>query len=61
MMQYAPKDCQPTILDLQKEKEAALQAYLKRTGKKLEELTEQEKAEASQVSSLEDPCDAYRD
>ena len=60
-MSYAPKDCQPTILDLAKEREKAREEYCRLKGKKLEELTDEEFREASELPMLDDPCDAFRD
>ena len=60
-MSFAPEDCKPTILDLEKEREKARGDYCQRNGKKLEELTEVEYREASELPMLEDPCDAFRD
>ena len=60
-MAFAPKDCQPTILDLDKEREKRREEYCQKKGKKLGELTEEEHREASYLGLLEDPCDAFRD
>ena len=60
-MSFAPKDCQPTVIDLEQERQKALETYCKEKGKKLSELTDEERAEASSLGTLDDPCDAYRD
>ena len=41
LMQYAPKDCQPTVIS----KESILKDAAKRLGKKVSELSEEEKSE----------------
>ena len=42
-MSNAPKDCQPTVVDNQKDYEKALKQVAKELGKKVEDLTPEEK------------------
>ena len=53
-MQYAPRDCQPEVIS----RESILEDEAKRLGKKVEELTEEEKEIA--FAPLEDPIDMFR-
>ena len=54
MMQFAPKDCQPTVIDTKKDYQKALKAVAKSRKKKIEELTTSEKEEAMKSIGL---CD----
>ena len=53
-MQHAPRDCQPEVIS----RESILKDEAKRLGKKVEELTEEEKAAA--FAPLNAPIDMYR-
>lgn len=46
LMQYAPKDCQPTIVDTEKNYQEALKRVAKENNKNVEELTSEEKKQA---------------
>ena len=46
MMQFAPKDCQPTVVDNRSDYEKAKEEIAKELGKKVEDLTEKEKDQA---------------
>lgn len=54
-MSYAPRDLQPKIIS----RESVLEEQAKRLGKKVDELTKEEKEAA--FAPLNDPCDMYRD
>ena len=63
MMQYAPKDCRPTVVGTAEEE--ALKTTAKSLHKKVEDLTEAEKAKAEELAekyrrATDDPMDAYR-
>ena len=53
-MQFAPKDCQPTVVDMKKHYQEALKAVAKSKQKKVEELTASEEKEALGLIGL---CD----
>ena len=46
MMQYAPKDCRPTVVDNNKDYEKAKEAVAKELHKKVEDLTPEEEDRA---------------
>ena len=54
MMQHAPKECQPTVVDTKKDYEEALKQVAKANNKAVEELTTEEKQQAMQSIGL---CD----
>ncbi len=54
MMQFAPKDCQPTVIDTGKDYQEALKQVAKTNNKPVEELTTKEKEQAMQLIGL---CD----
>lgn len=63
MMKYAPKDCQPMVIGTPQEE--AAEQIAKKYGKKVDELSEEEKAEAMKLAekfknATNDPLDAYR-
>ena len=63
LMQYAPRDCRPTIISTPEQE--AKKSVAKKYGKTVEELTESELAEADELSMMyrratDDPLDAYR-
>lgn len=43
MMQYAPNDCKPTVVDNEKDYKAALEKIAAEKHKKVEDLTEEDK------------------
>lgn len=62
-MQYAPRECQPTVIGTPQEE--AEKQIAKKYGKKVNELNETEKAEAEKLAeaysnAVNDPLDAYR-
>ena len=46
LMQFAPKDCQPTVVDTNKDYQDALKAIAKANHKKVDELTDEERKAA---------------
>lgn len=63
MMQYAPKESQPTVIGTPQEE--AEQQIAKKYGKKVKELNEAEKAEANELAvkyqrATNDSLDGYR-
>ena len=46
LMQFAPKDCQPTILDNKRDYQNALEEVAKMKNKKIEDLTSEDRKEA---------------
>ena len=46
LMQFAPKDCQPTIVDINKEYQNSLKEVAKMKNKKIEDLTSEDRKEA---------------
>ena len=46
LMQFAPKDCQPTIVDINKEYQDSLKEVAKANNKKVDELTDEERKTA---------------
>lgn len=61
MMGYAPKDCKPTIIDPSAERKKQLEEAAQKLNKKVDELTQEEREEATSIPALDDPCDAFRD
>ena len=57
---YGPKGCVTTI-NLQVEREKERKKLADKLGKKVEELTTEEKEQADYFPALDDPCDAFRD
>ena len=54
MMQHAPKECQPTVIDTNKDYQEALKQVAKANNKEAEELTSKEKEQAMRSIGL---CD----
>ena len=54
MMQYAPKECQPTVIDTSKDYQEAMKQVAKANDKAVEELTTKEKQQAMKSIGL---CD----
>ena len=54
LMQNAPKECQPTVIDTSKDYQEALKQVAKANNKTVEELTSEEKEQAMQSIGL---CD----
>lgn len=61
LLPFFPEDCQYTVIDLVEERKKAREDYARSIGKRVDDLTPEEYQLGSQIPSLDDPCDAFRD